>query len=226
MNPHIDSEIVTIMLEEKIDFICSVPCNMLAGVLNRLHNLPIAHIPVTREEEGVGIAAGAALGGKKPALLMQNSGLGNSLNALLSLTKLYGLPLSLIISQRGGKGEKVSAQMPMGKATPNLLKAARIDYVRIKKREDLIKMRRMIRKTFDNHRVTAILLLSGLPQQRAFFSVGQAVPFLHAWFYGNGELNRTGISSFTEEKGLCYRRRRFTSHEPGFPCDCCPPSPS
>ena len=58
---------------------------------------------------------------------MQNSGLGNSLNALLSLTRLYGLPLSLIISQREGEGEKVSAQMPMGKATPNLLKAGRID---------------------------------------------------------------------------------------------------
>jgi len=162
MNSHIDSEIVTIMLEEKIDFICSVPCNMLAGILNRLHTIPMIHIPVTREEEGVGIAAGAALGGKKPALLMQNSGLGNSLNALLSLTKLYGLPLSLIISQRGGKGEKVSAQMPMGKATLNLLKAARIDYVRIKKREDLTKMRKMIRKTFDNQRVTAIVLLRTL----------------------------------------------------------------
>ena len=66
MNPLIDNEIVTIMLEEKIDFICSVPCNMLAGVLNRLHTLPMTHIPVTREEEGVGIAAGAALGGENP----------------------------------------------------------------------------------------------------------------------------------------------------------------
>jgi sulfopyruvate decarboxylase TPP-binding subunit len=126
MNPLIDNEIVTIILEEKIDFICSVPCNMLAGVLKRLHTIPITHIPVTREEEGVGIAAGAALGGSKPALLMQN------------------------------------AQMPMGKATPNFLKAARIDYVRIKKREDLIKMRRMIRKSLDNNRVTAILLLRTL----------------------------------------------------------------
>jgi sulfopyruvate decarboxylase alpha subunit len=93
---------------------------------------------------------------------MQNSGLGNSINALLSLTKLYGLPLPLIISQRGGKGEKVLAQMPMGKATPNLLKAARIDYVRIKKRDDLNKMRKMIHKSFANNRVAAILLLRNL----------------------------------------------------------------
>ena len=162
MSSPIDNEIAAMMLEEEINFVCSVPCAMLTGVLKQLDDAALLHIPVTREEEGVGIAAGAALGGKRPALLMQNSGLGNALNALLSLTKLYRLPLSLVISQRGGKGEPVSAQIPMGKATPNLLKAARIDYVKIKKREDLIKMRKMIRKAFGNNRITAVLLSRSL----------------------------------------------------------------
>lgn len=162
MHSSIDDLIVDTMLSEGIDFVCSMPCVMLAGVLKKLAQAPVTHIPVTREEEGVGIAAGAALGGKRPALLMQNSGLGNSLNALLSLTRLYRLPLPLIISQRGGKGEKVLAQMPMGKALLNLLKAARIDYVRIKKREDLIKMRRMIHKGLQNNRVTAVILMRTL----------------------------------------------------------------
>jgi sulfopyruvate decarboxylase subunit alpha len=162
MTSPIDEAIVHCMLAEGIDFVCSVPCVMLAGVIRRIEQAPVAHIPVTREEEGVGIAAGASLGGRRPALLMQNSGLGNSINALLSLTKLYGLPLPLIISQRGGKGEKVLAQMPMGKALLNLLKAARIDYVRIKKREDLIKMKRMIHKALHNHRVTAVILMRTL----------------------------------------------------------------
>jgi sulfopyruvate decarboxylase TPP-binding subunit len=93
---------------------------------------------------------------------MQNSGLGNSINALLSLTKLYGLPLPLIMSQRGGKGEKVLAQMPMGKALLNLLKAARIDYVRIKKRDDLIKMSKMIHRALHNNRLTAVILMRTL----------------------------------------------------------------
>ncbi len=162
MHSSIDDLIVDTMLSEGIDFVCSMPCVMLAGVLKKLAQAPVTHIPVTREEEGVGIAAGAALGGKRPALLMQNSGLGNSLNALLSLTRLYRLPLPLIISQRGGKGEKVLAQMPMGKALLNLLKAARIDYVRIKKREDIIKMRRMIHKALQNNRVTAVILMRTL----------------------------------------------------------------
>jgi sulfopyruvate decarboxylase subunit alpha len=162
MTSPIDDMIVDSMLAEGIDFVCSVPCVMLAGILKRIEQVPVLHVPVTREEEGVGIAAGASLGGKRPALLMQNSGLGNSINALLSLTRLYGLPLPLIISQRGGKGEKVLAQMPMGKALPNLLKAARIDYVRIKKRDDLIKMRRMIHKAMNNNRVTAVILMRTL----------------------------------------------------------------
>ena len=162
MNPAIDDEIIKVLREEGINLICSVPCIMLAGVLKKIENSGVTNLPVTREEEGVGIAAGVSLGGRKPALIMQNSGLGNSINALLSLTKLYGLPLPLIISQRGGKGEKVSAQMPMGKATTNLLKAARIDYVRIKKKDDFTKMRRMIRKAFSNNRVTAIILLRKL----------------------------------------------------------------
>ncbi len=162
MTSPIDAAIVDCMQAEGIDFVCSVPCNMLAGVLRRIEQRSLLHVPVTREEEGVGVAAGASLGGRKPALLMQNSGLGNSINALLSLSRLYGLPLPIIMSQRGGKGEKVLAQMPMGKALLNLLKAARIDYVRIKKRDDLIKMRRMIHKALNNNRVTAVILMRTL----------------------------------------------------------------
>ena len=73
-----------------IDFVVSVPCVNLSRILDMLDaDDEITHIPVTREEEGIGICAGAYLGGKKPAILMQNSGLGNSINALKSLTELY-----------------------------------------------------------------------------------------------------------------------------------------
>ena len=52
---------------------------------------------------------------------MQNSGLGNSINALASLNLLYGIPLLLIISQRGGLGETIVGQVPMGTLTPRLI---------------------------------------------------------------------------------------------------------
>lgn len=107
-----------------IDFIVSVPCVNLSKILNMIDDdEDIIHIPVTREEEGIGICAGAYLGGKKPAILMQNSGLGNSINALKSLTQLYEMPLLMIMSHRGTEGESICGQVPMGESTPRLLEA-------------------------------------------------------------------------------------------------------
>ncbi len=105
-----------------IDFAASVPCVNLQQLLGFVAGDPgIIHVPVTREEEGAGICAGAWMGGRRPALLMQNSGLGNSINALASLNSLYGIPLLMIISHRGCAGEPIVGQMPMGRLTPRLL---------------------------------------------------------------------------------------------------------
>jgi len=61
-----------------IDFAASVPCVNLQQLLALVGGDPaIIHVPVTREEEGVGLCAGAWMGGRRPALLMQNSGLGS-----------------------------------------------------------------------------------------------------------------------------------------------------
>ena len=107
-----------------IDFIVSVPCVNLSKILNMVDDDPeITHIPVTREEEGIGICAGAYLGGKRPAILMQNSGLGNSINALKSLMELYEFPLIMIMSHRGTEGESICGQVPMGESTPRILEA-------------------------------------------------------------------------------------------------------
>ncbi len=114
-----------------IDFVVSVPCVNLSTILNMLdEDDEITHIPVTREEEGIGICAGAYLGGKKPAILMQNSGLGNSINALKSLTELYEFPLIMIMSHRGTEGESICGQVPMGESTPKILEAMGFKFFR------------------------------------------------------------------------------------------------
>jgi sulfopyruvate decarboxylase subunit alpha len=59
---------------------------------------------------------------------MQNSGLGNSINALASLDMLYGIPLLMIISHRGGSGEPVIGQVPMGRLTVPLLDAIEVPH--------------------------------------------------------------------------------------------------
>ncbi len=113
-----------------IDFVASVPCiNLQELLLLVARDEQIIHIPATREEEGVGLCAGAWMGGRSPALLMQNSGLGNCINALASLDMLYGIPLLMIISHRGGEGESIIGQVPMGQLTEPLLDAMQIAHI-------------------------------------------------------------------------------------------------
>ncbi|MFX0023436.1 MAG: sulfopyruvate decarboxylase subunit alpha [Candidatus Hermodarchaeota archaeon] len=125
---NVDIALYNMIKVSGIDLILSVPCIMLKNLLELIdEKKEIQHIPVTREEEGVGIAAGAYLGGRTPAILMQNSGLGNSVNAIKSLLQLYKIPVIFIMSHRGAEGEKILAQIPMGKLTPDLLDLLEIE---------------------------------------------------------------------------------------------------
>ena len=154
----VDSLIVDCIERANVDIICSVPCNMLAGILSEIDRRHLVHIPVCREEEGVGIAAGAALAGKNPLVLMQNSGLGNAINALASLTKLYGLPLFLLMSHRGGSGEQIVAQVPMGKAAPKLLRALSIDFITVEDVKDITLVQHAMKTAYRENKISGALL--------------------------------------------------------------------
>jgi sulfopyruvate decarboxylase alpha subunit len=95
-----------------------VPDNPLSNVLRVFHEhyLDIRTTVATREEEALGIAAGLYLGGARPAVMMQSSGLGNSINAIASLLIPFQIPVLVVISMRGDEGEWNAAQMPMGRA--------------------------------------------------------------------------------------------------------------
>jgi sulfopyruvate decarboxylase subunit alpha len=107
-----------------------VPDNPLSQILAVLgQDYPeIRTTLATREEEALGIAAGLYLGGARPVLLMQSSGLGNTLNALGSLLIVYQLPALFIISLRGVSGEWNAAQVPMGRAVVPVLEAFGVQY--------------------------------------------------------------------------------------------------
>jgi len=141
-----------------LNFFVSVPCKLLDGLIPLIEkDKEIIYTPVTREEEGLGILAGASLAGKRPAILMQNSGLGNSINAVCSLTNYYGLPVVFIISHRGTEGEIIDAQRPMGSVTKKLLETADIPYHEIKSPDDLHLLDRSIDKGFENSQSIAFL---------------------------------------------------------------------
>jgi len=79
-------------------------------------------VVMSTEEEGVGLATGAWLGGAKTVLLMQSSGVGNIVNAL-GMVRECRIPLLLLVTMRGEYGEFNPWQVPMGQATPAVLRA-------------------------------------------------------------------------------------------------------
>jgi len=77
-------------------------------------------VVLTTEEEGIGLAAGAWLGGEKTVLLMQSSGVGNLIN-VLGMVKVCRFPLVMVVTMRGEQGEFNPWQAPMGEATARVL---------------------------------------------------------------------------------------------------------
>lgn len=88
-------------------------------------------VRLAKEEEGIGISAGAHFAGVKSAMLMQNHGLLASLNGIVSLAQLYRIPLLMLISYRGEFGEEHPWQTEGGGVTEPLLQTLRIPYERL-----------------------------------------------------------------------------------------------
>ena len=130
-----------------VNFYLSVPCKLLANMIEILEkDKSIYYSSVPREEEGMGICAGAYLGRKLPCIMMQNTGLGNSVNAIVSLLQLYNLPVIFLVSYRGTPGEQVSAQGGMAKITKEILDTLKIPTLHCSTEKDLDNI-----KTYTDH---------------------------------------------------------------------------
>jgi sulfopyruvate decarboxylase alpha subunit len=96
----------------------------------------IADVVLTTEEEGIGLIAGAALGGQRAALLMQSSGVGNCVN-MFSLLRNCGFGCIVLVTMRGEFGEFNPWQVPMGAITENVLRLAGLLTYRIDNADDV-----------------------------------------------------------------------------------------
>jgi sulfopyruvate decarboxylase alpha subunit len=96
----------------------------------------IADVVLTTEEEGVGLVAGAALGGQRAALLMQSSGVGNCIN-MFSLLRNCGFGCVVLVTMRGEFGEFNQWQVPMGSITDEVLRLSGFLTYRIEQAEDV-----------------------------------------------------------------------------------------
>jgi sulfopyruvate decarboxylase alpha subunit len=108
------------LLAAGIDFFTGVPCSLVGPVIAELERRGLYH-GETREDAALGVAAGAYLGGRLPAVVMQNSGLGVSLNALGSLHQLYEMPCLILVTWRGLDGKDAPEHLVMGDVMPRLL---------------------------------------------------------------------------------------------------------
>ena len=111
------------------DFFTGVPCSMIEGLIATLETHPrLPYVPAVREDVAVGLAAGAWMAGRRPMVLMQNSGLGTSMNALVSLSLMYRLPALLLVTWRGHAGKDAPEHIVMGEISPSLLELLRIPH--------------------------------------------------------------------------------------------------
>ena len=155
--PHPEEDLLAILKKKGVDFTASLPCEKIKTLLEMVAQT-FHHLPLTREEEGVGICAGAALASRRPAMFVQSSGIGNMINALLSLTAFYELPLALFISRRGFYKEKIEAQFPMGQKLPAILAGAGITYSKLNTRNDIGSVERELQELFAKNRIHAFLM--------------------------------------------------------------------
>jgi sulfopyruvate decarboxylase alpha subunit len=110
-------EIFAVLRRSEIRQLGYVPDAGHARLIERCRAEPaMKAVVLTTEEEGIGLAAGAWLGGQRAALLMQSSGVGNCIN-MLSLAKSCRFPLLLLVTMRGEWAEFNPWQVPMGSIT-------------------------------------------------------------------------------------------------------------
>ena len=126
-----------ILREQNIRQIAYVPDTGLKRLIELVRaDKQMRAVPLTTEEEGIALAAGAWLGGQRSVLLMQSSGVGNTVN-MLGLTKTLRFPFLTLITMRGDYGEFNSWQYPMGQGPPKVLEAMGVLVYSVDKAEEV-----------------------------------------------------------------------------------------
>lgn len=146
------------LVKHNIDLALSVPCKYIAELIQNIaDDTRFSLIYPSREEEGLGIAAGAYLSGRKSVMLIQNSGLGTMVNAYCSLNQFYQIPVCLLVSSRGDETERVPAQVPMGTISTELLKLMGIACISLDLPQDLCKVDDALSQYCDRRESVAFL---------------------------------------------------------------------
>ncbi|MDD1693394.1 MAG: sulfopyruvate decarboxylase subunit beta [Methanoregula sp.] len=159
-----EGQVIGELKAQGINLVSSIPCDKARGLFFRLPE-EFRHIGLTREEDGVGISAGAYLAGARPLVALQSSGLGNMLNAILSLSTTFRLPLPILASWRGGESETIPAQVPFNRPLPAILSAAGIPHTILSDRSPSGRIGSAIQAAFRDHSPHVILVPPGVIEE-------------------------------------------------------------
>ncbi|GIW42233.1 MAG: hypothetical protein KatS3mg076_2810 [Candidatus Binatia bacterium] len=151
------AEFVACLRRHGFDFFVGVPCSLVRGVIAELERGG-EYVADTREDAALGLAAGAYLGGRKPVVLMQNSGLGVSLNALASLHLLYRIPCLLVVTWRGYGGKDAPEHLLLGTRCDELLRFLGVPY-RAPEPDEVEESVSWASRVLDEERLPAALLV-------------------------------------------------------------------
>lgn len=145
-----EEHIIQILKNEGIQYVATLPCEKIQNLLCLLPYF-FKEIKLTREESGIGICSGIYLAGGRCVMVIQSTGIGNSINAIMSLCKTYEIPLPILASWRGVYNEKIYAQIPLGHALPAILSAAKIPYMTINGMDEIDKIKDVVRGAYDDN---------------------------------------------------------------------------
>ncbi|CUH37433.1 sulfopyruvate decarboxylase, alpha subunit [Jannaschia seosinensis] len=154
----ISARIVDDLVANDVSFVTTVPCKQLGGVIEEVEARPqIRHVPANKEDEGIGLCAGALMGGARPCIIMQNTALGVTVNTLVTLTQFYRMPLPMLISFRGELLEPIACQVEMAIHTKALLAQLHIPTYHFHRQQDADEFDAILRYTFMCSKPVAIL---------------------------------------------------------------------
>jgi sulfopyruvate decarboxylase subunit alpha len=148
------------MRQAGVDFVASLPENNLEPLIGLFREqTDVVHVPLAREEEGIGVCVGAYLGGKVPAMIMMDAGLLACSNALTVLAGQAGIPMLLLVGYSGGLGERYFMHTPLGRVVEPALGALGIVYTVADRADDVAdKIARANTLAYSSKRPVAVLL--------------------------------------------------------------------
>jgi len=128
--------IVSGLKKAGIDFVTTLPDEKMLELIRAVErDKQVKHVPLCREEEGIGICAGAYLAGKKTAIIMQNAGFLNSCNALTTTSLQLQIPILMLIYYAGDIGDR--GFTTLGSVTEPVLQAMGFRSYILRKAEEI-----------------------------------------------------------------------------------------